>query len=216
MPSDGGPGTAADPPINVPELRDYQRINAELVHRLNNGQRYVRLEGVERQRLLVCQVAGPWQAVVEIDGDAGPELAAEMDAPGLIVVCRGGSADGAGSRLAAGRLVLLQNSGTALGYFQRGGLIVAREDVGPRAGLNQKGGDLVLLGRSGGLTGERQTGGRLFLKAALSGPNLGRGSAGGRRIDLREDAAAPVDIVGEDRERLEEAMRLVDRFQPAS
>src|SRR4051794_29906274 len=64
--------------IPVPELRDYHQINAELVRRLDLGQRHVRLEGVAGHRLLVAGLAGPWQAIVEVDGNAGPELAAEL------------------------------------------------------------------------------------------------------------------------------------------
>ena len=101
MESDRGRDRAGRPPIVVPELRDYQQINAELVRRLNLGQPHVRLEGVEGQRLLVSRLAGAWQAVIEVDGNAGPELAAELDAPGLTVVCRGSAADGAGRGLVA-------------------------------------------------------------------------------------------------------------------
>jgi methylamine---glutamate N-methyltransferase subunit B len=212
MESDGGPTMAAAPPIVVPELRDYAQINAELVRRLNLGQRRVQLEGVENQRLLVSRLSGPWQAVVEIDGNAGPELAAELNAPGLIVVCRGTAADGAGRGLVAGRLVIVRNCGTALGYFQEGGLIVTRGDVGPRAGLNQKGGSLVLLGRAGALAGERQTGGRLFVRPALAGNHLGFGVRGGRRIDLPASEHLPADLDPDDRRLLEEAVELVHRF----
>ena len=97
---------AQAPPIVVPELRDYQQINAELVRRLNLGERHVRLEGVDGQRLLVSRIAGAWKALIELDGNAGPELAAELDAPDLTVVCRGSAADGAGRGLAAGRLLI--------------------------------------------------------------------------------------------------------------
>lgn len=203
---------AEDPPIIVPELRDYQQINAELVRRLNLGQRRVRLEGVEGQRLLVSRLAGSWEAVIEIEGNAGPELAAELNAPGLVVVCRGNAADGAGRGLVAGKLVLLRNSSTAVGYFQQGGLIVACGDVAPRAGLNQHGGDLVLLGRSGPLTGERQAGGRLLFKRSLTGPDLGHGFRGGRRIDLPTDGSLPETLAADDRMLLAEATELAGRF----
>ncbi len=210
--SDGGPGMAEEPPINVPELRDYQQINAELVRRLNLGQRRVRLEAVEGQRLLVSRLAGSWQAVVEIDGNAGPELAADLDAPGLVVVCHGTAADGAGRGLRAGRLILLERCGTAVGYFQQGGLILARADVGPRAGLNQQGGDLILLGRSGALTGERQTGGRLFLQTSLTGADPGFGARGGRQIHLPADGPLTAGLDPADRLVLEQAIELAGRY----
>ena len=42
-----------EPAIVVPEVRDYTRINAELVRLLDAGHRRVRLAGVDGQRLLV-------------------------------------------------------------------------------------------------------------------------------------------------------------------
>ncbi|WP_165219091.1 glutamate synthase [Aquisphaera insulae] len=184
-PGPGGPPPAVDTgPISVPELRDYHRINAELVRRLQLGQRYVRLDGVEGHRLLLFGLRGPWHAVVELAGNAGPELAAEMDAPGVTVVCRGSAADGAGRSLVSGTLLILGRSGVALGYGQIGGLIVAAGDAGARAGLLQRGGDLVLLGPSGSLSGEGQLGGRLLFRQALAGPNPGHGRRSGRLVDI--------------------------------
>jgi glutamate synthase domain-containing protein 3 len=175
------PGPAAPSSISVPELRDYHQINAEIVRRLNRGERHVRLDGVERQRLLASGLSGPWEATVELLGDAGPELAAGLNAPNLLVVCRGASADGAGSGLKAGRLILHGPTGTAVGYAQEGGLIVALGAAGPRAGLRMAGGRLVLCGTVGPMAGERQAGGELFLPPAGVGPHAGRGACGGSR-----------------------------------
>jgi methylamine---glutamate N-methyltransferase subunit B len=196
----------------VPELRDYHQINAELVRRLRLGQRHVRLEGVEGQRLLVAGLAGPWQALVEVDGNAGPELAAEMNAPGLTVVCRGTAADGAGRGLVAGTLVVLGPASAALGYLQQGGLIVAAGEVGPRPGLCQRGGELVLLGKAGSLAGERRSGGRLFLHEHQAGPHLGFGSRGGRSIPLGKDLAHLEELAPEDRSVVEGALELSGKF----
>lgn len=181
--------TEADAPsaISVPELRDYHQINAEVVRRLDRGETHVRLEGVERQRLLAARLKGDWNATVELLGDAGPELAAGMDAPGLVVVCRGSSGDGAGSGLCAGAVLLLGPTGTAVGYAQSGGLIVAVGRAGPRAGLRMSGGDLVLLTATGPLAGEGQTGGRLYLPMSDVGPHVGWNARGGQRS--RVDAA---------------------------
>jgi len=175
------PGLTAPTPISVPELRDYHQINAEIVRLLNRGERHVRLDGVERQRLLAAGLSGPWEATVELLGDAGPELAAGLDAPGLVVVCRGASADGAGSGLKAGRLILHGPTGTAVGYDQKGGLIVALDAAGPRAGLRMSGGRLVLCGPTGPLAGDGQTGGELLLPTTGVGPHVGRDARGGSR-----------------------------------
>ncbi len=172
------------PTLSVPEIRDYERINAELVVRLEEGHPLVRLAGAEGQRLLASRIAGPWNAVVEIEGHAGPELAAELDAPGLTVVCTGNAADGAGRGLRSGRLVILGDSGAALGYTQEGGTILAARSAGPRAGLGQRGGVLVVLGHVGRLAGERQAGGWLFVVRNELGPHAGRGRRGGRLVRL--------------------------------
>ena len=148
-------------------------------------------------------------------GDAGPELAAELDAPNLTVVCRGSAADGAGSGLRAGRLLVGGEAGPAIGYFQRGGLIVAAGDAGPRAGLNQLDGDLVLLKKSGALTGERQSGGRLVVRQGQIGPHLGHGRRAGRLIVLPAEQPLPADLDKDDQRLIDTAIELANRFYPA-
>lgn len=182
----GGPAA----PIPVPELRDYHQINAEVVRRLQRGERRVRLEGPAGHRLLLAGLAGAWDAVIEVAGDAGPELAAGMDAPGVIVVCSGRSADGAGAGMRSGTLLLLGPSGSATGCRLAGGTIVAADAVGPRAGLGMSGGDLVLLGAVGPIAGDRQSGGRIFLPTGPI-PHAGREAVGGRRFLGVPDDADP-------------------------
>ena len=179
-----------DSVLSVPEIRDYDRINAELVQRLDAGQSYVRLSGAEGQRLLLAGLTGGWSALVEIEGDAGPELAAGLDCPGVTVVARGLTADGAGARLKGGRLILKGDTGDALGAGQEGGVILAARGAGHRAGLGQRGGVLVVLGPLGRLAGERQTGGRMFVPAAQLGPHAGHGRRGGDL--LRFESCRPV------------------------
>src|SRR5437016_3102823 len=112
------------PALVIPEIRDYQVINAELIRLLGEGHPRVRLVGAEGQRLLVAGLAGPWAATIEVEGAAGPELAAELDAPGLVVICRGPAADGAARGLRAGALLILGGAGDAVGYTQGGGTVV--------------------------------------------------------------------------------------------
>lgn len=170
--------------VVVAEIREYPRINAEVVQRLDAGCDHVRLTAAEGQRLLVAGLKGNWTAVVEIEGDAGPELAAELDAPGLLVVCHGTAGDGAGRGLRAGRLLVLGTAGDAIGYTQAGGTVVAAGTAGHRAGLDLAGGTLVLLGSSGRLAGERQSGGWLFACPERLGPHAGHGRRGGRVVAL--------------------------------
>lgn len=183
------PDRPADGVIAVPEIRDYHAINAQLVGRLDSGHRTIRLAGVRGHRLLAAGLAGGWSAVIELDGDAGPELAAGLDAPGLTIVCRGRADDGAATGLRAGTVLVLGTVGVALGYAQRGGLVVAADGAGARAGLRQSGGDLVLIGRVGPLAGERQSGGCLFAVGDRLGPHAGHGRRGGRFVNLQAVAS---------------------------
>src|SRR5438067_56282 len=82
-PAENGP--VAVPEVAVPEVRDYARINAELIALLDRGHRHVRLAGADGQRLLAHGLRGDWNELVEVQGHAGPELAADLDAPGLVV-----------------------------------------------------------------------------------------------------------------------------------
>lgn len=183
------------PAISIPEIRDYERINTELVGFLDQGHPHVRLVGAEGQRLLASRISGAWNALVEVQGRAGPELAAELNAPGLTIVCSGNAADGAGRALRAGRLVILGDAGDALGYTQEGGTIAVAGSAGARAGLGQRGGLLAVCGPVGRLAGERQSGGRLFVHEAALGPHAERGRRGGRliRLPAGEDPFAMVD-----------------------
>ena len=166
----------SDPPaaiVPIPEVREYPRINAEVVRHLDAGHARVILAGAEGHRLLLHGLTGPWNAVVEVEGHAGPELAAEMNAPGLIVVCRGPVADGAARDLREGRVIILGDAGDALAYSQRGGAVLVAGSTGHRAGLGLVGGSLVLLGAVGRLAGERQAAGRIYAVDGQLGPHPG-------------------------------------------
>lgn len=182
----GRPGVV----IAVPEIRDYHEINKEIVRHLDEGQRTIRLSGVRGQRLLAAGLRGGWTATIEVDGDAGPELAAGLDAPGLIVVGLASAADGAASGLRAGTLAILGDVGLALGYAIRGGLVIAAGPAGARAGLGQSGGQIVVLGEVGPMAAERQSGGRFVAPEGRLGPHVGLGRRGGELVQL-----APGDLV---------------------
>jgi glutamate synthase domain-containing protein 3 len=210
--ADPGPDPVVLP---VPEIRDYREINARLALALDAGARHVRLEGVEGQRLLVHGLRGAWDALVEVEGRAGPELASALDAPGLRVVCLGDADAGAGLGLVAGRLLILGDAGDALGYAQRGGSILAARLARHRAGLDQSGGLLAIRRPAGRLVGERQSGGRLVLLDAEVGPHLGLGRRGGRL--LAPFGAAPgLDPIGPaDADAFRGALDGLEPFLPA-
>jgi glutamate synthase domain-containing protein 3 len=187
------PYAVFDSVLPIPEIRDYQRINAEVAARLDAGQSRICLSGAEGQRLLLEGLQGPWSALLELEGRAGPELAAGLDAPGLTIVAHGPAADGAARGLRAGRVILLEAAGDALGYVQEGGTVLAAAGAGHRVGLGQRGGVLVVLGPLGRLAGERQSGGRLFVGRDDLGPHAGHGRRGGAMIRLTPSGAAPAD-----------------------
>jgi len=186
---------AIAPQVSIPDIRDYDRVNAELIELLHKGHPRVRLVGAEGQRFLASGLTGAWNAIVEVEGRAGPELAAGLNAPGLSVVCHGPAADGAGRGLRKGRLVVLGDVGDGLAYAQEGGTILATSNAGHRAGLNQKGGVLLVLGRLGRLAGERQAGGALFVFEERLGPHPGLSRRGGRFVRLnKETTLEPQDL----------------------
>jgi glutamate synthase domain-containing protein 3 len=176
-------GGQGPPTLLIPEIRDYQKINAELVALLDQGHPLIRLEGAEGQRLLASGLSGRWVATIEILGRTGPELAAGIDAPGLVIVAKGSTADGVGSGLANGRIIVLGDAGDGAGYGQSGGILVITGSTGHRAGLRQSGGTLVLLGPVGRLASDRQSGGFLFARGRWLGPHSGRGRTGGTLVD---------------------------------
>lgn len=215
------PGHGPDQPrpdtiIPVPEIRDYRQINLRLAQALSSGARHLRLAGVEGQRLLAADLRGLWEAIIEVEGRAGPELAAGLDAPGLTIIGLGPAADGAGRGLHAGRLLILGTAGDALGYTQAGGVILAAGPAGSRVGLDQSGGLLAVAGPVGRLAAERQAGGRLFLLDPDVGPHPGVGHRGGRLLANGLPIPGSVPIEPDDLQALDDALRGLDPWLPDS
>ena len=96
-----------------------------------------------------------------------------------------------GRGLRAGRLILLGDTGDALGWARQGGVILAAAGAGHRAGLGQRGGVLVVLGPLGRLAGERQSRRPACSSPADQlGPHAGHGRRGG---ELLPDFEAALD-----------------------
>jgi formylmethanofuran dehydrogenase subunit C len=190
--------------LPVPEVRDYARINAQVARWLDVGHRRIVLAGVSNQRLLLAGLRGPWSATIEVQGDAGPELGAGMDAPGVVVTCLGNAADAAGGGLRGGTLRILGDVADCLGYRQRGGRLLAAGSAGHRAGLELSGGLLLILGNAGRLCGERQHGGRLIVSGACVGPHAGFGRDGG----LLHVGAIPDDVTPDERAAIDDLLRV--------
>jgi hypothetical protein len=215
--------TAADFPeripdfvLSIPEIRDYDRINAELAVRLDAGLAHVRLIGAEGQRLLLAGLSGAWSALVEIEGNTGPELGAALQAPGLTIVVRGTTGDGAASGLRAGNVILLGRTGEALGYAQESGTVLAAAGAGHRAGLGQRGGVLVALGPIGRLAGERQAGGQFFAEADRLGPYAGHARRGGSflRLSRGPESAPDFGLAPDEAETYRSVLRSAEPWIP--
>jgi glutamate synthase domain-containing protein 3 len=182
--------SAVDIPVAL--IRDYQQINREVIRALDVGHSTIRLTDVEGQRLLASGLCGPWRATIEVVGNAGPELAADLDAPGLTVLCSGSAADGAGRGMRAGRLAIRGDAGDGLASGMIGGEVVVFGRAGHRAGLRLGGGTLVLLGPVGRLLADRQRGGVVFADQAAIVDGAGRGRSEGRLVPLpRELGSTP-------------------------
>ena len=170
--------------ILVPEIRDYERINLEIVARLQTGFKTIVLQGVEGQRLLVSGLSGDWEGCVVVEGRAGPDLGAGLNTPRLRVDCLGDVADGVGHSLRGGSICVRGNAGTCAGYGLSGGRIIIEGNTGPRAGLNQKGGLLVVFGNAGNLVGEGRAGGIFAAFAGRIGKHPNLAATGGRFLNL--------------------------------
>lgn len=167
--------------VPVHEVRDYRRINAEVVRLLDAGHGRVVLRRVERQRLLLEGLRGDWSATIEVDGRAGPELAAGLNAPGLCIRARGAD-DGAGRGLRSGALVIVGEAGDGLAYEQEGGRVIVLGPAGSRVGLRLKGGVLLVTGAVGRLAGDRQQGGWIVVPRGTESPGAGHGRTGGEWV----------------------------------
>lgn len=186
--------------IPVPLVRDYQQINREVRIALDAGHSVIRLTDVGGHRLLAAGLRGPWSALIEICGNAGPELAAGLDAPGLTILCRGSAADGAGRGLKQGRLIILGGAEHAVGIRMEGGSLLVGESSGHRAGLRQQGGTIILLGPTGRLIGDRQAGGVLLTRSVDVNASPRRLDGNGRLGRLHDpsspdDSAIPDDLL---------------------
>ena len=206
------PAGTTPPVIMIPEIRDYKRINAELIDLLNRGHRTIRLESAEGQRLIASGLMGTWSATIEIHGWTGPETAANLNAPNLTILANGPSLDGAARGLRAGRVLFSEDVGDAAGACQSGGTLVVSGSSGHRTGLGQAGGHLAIFGASGRLAGERQVGGWIFLRGRPIGPYLGRAGRGGR-IVTRFD---PEDLDDLDRSAWQECLALRKCLNPTA
>lgn len=204
--------TPASRPVEIPvnEIRDYRRINAEVVRLLDAGHARIVLRSVERQRLLLEGLWGPWSAVIEIDGRAGPELAAGLDAPGLCVRVRGAD-DGAGRGLRAGSLVIDGDAGDGLAYELEGGRVIVLGSSGNRAGLRLRGGVLLMTGPVGRLPGDRQQGGWIVAPGGAASPGAGHGRTGGEWIPTTDGWPG---VVRDALKSLPPGWLPADRFRP--
>ncbi|WP_158633336.1 GltB/FmdC/FwdC-like GXGXG domain-containing protein [Tautonia sociabilis] len=210
------PSPPSPPAFEIPValVRDYRRINLELSRALDDGRTLVRLVDVEGQRLLASGLHGDWRAVVEVVGNAGPELAAGLNAPGLTIRCTGSAADGAARGLVSGRVAIRGQAGDAVAAAMLGGTVVVAGGAGHRAGLRMRGGTLVLFGPVGRLLADRRAGGLIFADPSAMQRPSGRPGDGGRLLPLPQETGHAALLDPEDARAYRDALHdLPDGFR---
>ncbi|MEW6222183.1 MAG: hypothetical protein AB1476_02515 [Candidatus Hadarchaeota archaeon] len=158
--------------INAGEM-PYRKLN-ELIHSaVASGEKEIVIDNVNGQRYIGDGLSG--DAVIQINGVPGNDLAAFMDGPTVIV--NNNAQDGVGNTMNSGKVVVDGDAGDIVGYAMRGGEIYIRGSVGYRTGIHMKAykssyPEIVVGGRARDFLGEYMAGG-LLIVLGLDGPQKG-------------------------------------------
>ncbi len=153
--------------VRVDEIRDYARINAEVARLLQSGVSRVRLARCGGQRLLLYGLRSNRGCRIEVEGDVGPEFAAELDAADVRVYVEGSVADGVARGMRNGAVLVAGNAGDVAGYAMAGGTLAIAGSAGHRTGLDMTGGLIAVHRGAGRLAGERRRGGTIQIAGAV-------------------------------------------------
>ncbi len=159
--------------VRVDEIRDYSRINVEVSRLFESGASRIRLARCGGQRLLLFGLRGRGDCLIEVEGDVGPEFAAELDAADVRVYVRGSVADGVARGMRSGAVLVAGNAGDVAGYAMAGGTLAIAGWAGRRVGLDMTGGLIAICGGTGGLVGERRRGGTIEVAGAIDSAAIG-------------------------------------------
>lgn len=159
--------------VRVDEIRDYARINVEVARLFDSGVSRIHLARCGGQRLLLFGLRGPGGCLIEVEGDVGPEFAAELDAADVRVYVRGSVADGVARGMRSGAVLVAGNAGDVAGYAMAGGTLAIAGSAGRRVGLDMTGGLIAVHRGTGGLVGERRRGGAIEVAGAIDSVAIG-------------------------------------------
>ena len=202
----------------------YRQLNEQIRAALDAGARRLVVRNLCGQRYIGCGLRR--QALLELEGTPGNDLAAFMDGPSIVV--RGNAQDGVGNTMTSGEIVVHGHAGDLLAHSLRGGRIFVRGGAGYRCGIHMKQFHepvpVVMIGGTlGDYAGEYMAGGILIVLgldappgAPLVGNYLGTGMHNGAiylRGDVRDfqmgKEISRTEISPADRQRLAE---LVGQF----
>lgn len=151
----------------------YRDLNEQVRSALAGKARRVVLENVCGQRYIGCGLRDK-DALIEITGTPGNDMAAFMDGPTLLV--HGNAQDGVGNTMTSGRIVVHGHAGDVLAHSLRGGEIYIRGNAGYRAAIHMKQYTepvpvVVVGGALGDYAGEYMAGGILVVLGLELGDN---------------------------------------------
>lgn len=140
----------------------YRRLNELIRNAVNEGARFITLQGVNGQRFICAGLVSDVR--LDIHGVPGNDLGVFMDGP--TIICHNNVQDGSANTMNSGTVVVHGNAGDVLGYGMRGGKLFVRGSVGYRVGIHMKEfGEkvpvMVVGGRAGHFLGEYMAGGVL-------------------------------------------------------
>lgn len=166
--------------------KDHKELNERIRNASKNGEREIRLEGVNGQRYIGAALESDLK--IQVEGVPGNDLAAFMDGPTIEVDSNG--QDVIGNTMNSGKVILHGHAGDIVGHSMRGGKIFVEGEIGYRAGIHMKAYKelhpvMIVGGKAGDFLGEYMAGGLLIVLGIngngsdIVGSHVGTGMHGG-------------------------------------
>lgn len=142
----------------------YRDLNRQMWQANLNGTKSFVLRNVCGQRYIGSQVYG--DALIEIHGTPGNDLASFMEGPTIVV--HGNAEDAVGNTMNSGRVIVHGHAGDVVGFSMRGGELYIKGNVGYRGAIHMKASLdkaplMVVGGRARDFLGEYMAGGTLVV-----------------------------------------------------
>lgn len=197
----------------------YRDLNRQMWEANKNGTSSFVLKNVCGQRYIGSQVYG--DALIEIHGTPGNDLASFMEGPTIVV--HGNAEDAVGNTMNSGRVIVHGHAGDVVGFSMRGGELYIKGNVGYRGAIHMKASLdkaplMVVGGRARDFLAEYMAGGTLVVLGlglpegdSIVGRFAGTGMHGGKmfirgQVEPHQLGAevGEVELTDEDRGRLKE------------